>query len=85
MDTLAPLNGHVSRSARSFARCSSSALIFTETYGRILAPGLVQLDHHLPAEVAARSPLATAWCHLDHTLDNYISCQIAAVGDMICS
>ena len=53
-------------------------VLFTKTYGRVLAPGLVQLDPHLPAELAARSPLATAWRHLDHALDDYISCQIAA-------
>lgn len=53
-------------------------VLFTKTYGRILAPGLVQLDPCLPADLAARSPLATAWRHLDHALNGYISCQIAA-------
>ena len=53
-------------------------VLFTKTYGRILAPGLVQLDPHLPAQLAARSPLATAWRHLDHTLDHYIDSHIAA-------
>jgi len=53
-------------------------VLFTKTYGRVLAPGLVQLDPHLPPDLAARSPLATAWRRLDHALDNYISCQIAA-------
>jgi hypothetical protein len=53
-------------------------VLFTKTYGRVLAPGLVQLDPALPADLAARSPLATAWRHLDHTLDHYINCQIAA-------
>ena len=33
------------------------AVLFTKTYGRVLAPGLVQLDPSLPAELAARSPL----------------------------
>jgi hypothetical protein len=53
-------------------------VLFTKTYGRVLAPGLVQLDPHLPPDLAARSPLATAWRHLNHTLDDYINCQIAA-------
>jgi hypothetical protein len=53
-------------------------VLFTKTYGRVLASGLVQLDPHLPAELVARSPLATAWRHLDQALDHYISCQIAA-------
>jgi hypothetical protein len=54
------------------------AVLFTKTYGRVLAPGLVQLDPRLPAEVTARSPLATAWRRLDRALDDYIGCQIAA-------
>jgi hypothetical protein len=54
------------------------AVLFTKAYGRVLAPGLVQLDPALPADVAARSPLATAWRRLDSALDDYISCQIAA-------
>jgi hypothetical protein len=36
------------------------AVLFTKTYGRVVAPGLVQLDPGLPGELAARSPLATA-------------------------
>ena len=53
-------------------------VLFTKTYGRVLAPGLAQLDPHLPPDLVARSPLATAWRRLDHALDDYISCQIAA-------
>lgn len=53
-------------------------MLFTKTYGRILAPGLVQLDPALPADVAVRSPLATAWRHLDSALDDYISGQFVA-------
>ena len=49
-------------------------VLFTKTYGRVLAPGLVHLD---PA-LSARSPLATAWRHLHDALDHYISCQITA-------
>ena len=54
------------------------AVLFTKTYGRVLAPGLVQLDPGLPDELAARSPLATAWRHLDRALDDYISGQLVA-------
>ncbi len=54
------------------------AVLFTKTYGRVLAPGLVQLDPALPADLAARSPLATAWRHLDHALNNYLSAQLTA-------
>jgi hypothetical protein len=53
-------------------------ILFTKTYGRVLAPGLVQLDPALPAEVSIRSPLATAWRHLDRALEDYISNQLAA-------
>jgi hypothetical protein len=54
------------------------AVLFTKTYGRVLAPGLVQLDSALPGELAARSPLATAWRRLDRALDDYISGQFLA-------
>ena len=48
------------------------AVLFVKTYGRVLTPGLVALDPALPAELAARSPLAVAWRRLDRTLDDYI-------------
>ena len=55
------------------------AVLFTKTYGRVLAPGLVQLNPDLvPPDIAARSPLATAWRQLDRALNHYISCQLAA-------
>jgi hypothetical protein len=41
-------------------------VLFTKTYGRILGPGLTELDPRLPPELAQRSPLATAWRALDH-------------------
>jgi hypothetical protein len=37
------------------------AVLFTKTYGRILAPGLSALDPYLPEEVTAASSLSTAW------------------------
>ena len=54
------------------------AVLFTKAYGRVLAPGLVQLDLRLPDELATRSPLATAWRRLDHALNDYIGSRIAA-------
>lgn len=54
------------------------AVLFTKTYGRILAPGLAALDPALPDDIARRSPLATAWRQLDRSLDNYITNQMIA-------
>jgi hypothetical protein len=48
------------------------AVLFTKTYGRVLTSGLSVLDPKLPEEVAARSPLATAWRCLERTLDDFI-------------
>src|SRR5690349_10317173 len=36
------------------------AVLFTETYGRILGPGLSAFDPHLPEEVTAGNHLSTA-------------------------
>jgi hypothetical protein len=54
------------------------AVLFTKAYGRVLAPGLVQLDLRLPAHVAQRSPLAQSWRGFDHALDDYITHQLTA-------
>ena len=54
------------------------AVLFTKTYGRVLAPGLAALDPRLPAELVKRSPLATAWRQLDRALDNFIGEGLAA-------
>ena len=54
------------------------AVLFTKTYGRILGPGLAALDPALPADLAKRSPLATAWRNLDHALDTFIHNGLAA-------
>jgi hypothetical protein len=37
------------------------AVFFTKTYTRILNPSLAELDPALPAEIAARSPIASSW------------------------
>ena len=54
------------------------AVLFTKTYGRVLAPGLVELDLSLPEGIARRSPLAQAWRNLDRSLDDYINNQLIA-------
>ena len=54
------------------------AVLFTKAHGRVLPPGLLQLDPSLPDDIAARSPLAQAWRKLDRTLDDYINRQIIA-------
>jgi len=54
------------------------AVLFTKAYGRVLAPGLSTLDPRIPDEVAARSPLATAWRSLDRALDDFIHAQLIA-------
>ena len=37
------------------------AVLFTKTYGRVLAPGLASLDLQLPGGLARRSPLLSAY------------------------
>jgi hypothetical protein len=54
------------------------AVLFTKAYGRVLAPGLAALDPRLPPELRRRTPLATAWRQLDHTLDQFITDALTA-------
>jgi len=54
------------------------AVLFTKTYGRVLAPGLTTLDPRLPDDVAAHNPVAVAWRRLDHTLDQFIKSRLVA-------
>lgn len=54
------------------------AVLFTKTYGRVLAPGLVVLDPQLPASLKRRSPLATAWQQLNSALEDFASRQLVA-------
>lgn len=53
-------------------------MLFTKTYGRILGPGLSELDSTMTEDLAHRSPLATAWRHLDRELDKFIDHGVAA-------
>ncbi len=54
------------------------AVLFTKTYGRVLAPGLSKLDPRLPQDLAARCPLATAWRRFERNVDNFIQAQLIA-------
>ncbi len=53
------------------------AVLFTKTYGRILAPGLSALDPDLPEEVTARSSLSTAWRCFEKALDDFMQAALA--------
>lgn len=48
------------------------AVLFTKTYGRVLAPGLSALDPRLPVDVSARSSLSTACRGFEKALDDYL-------------
>jgi len=54
------------------------AVLFTKTYGRVLAPGLALLDPALPEEIASRSPLATAWRRLNRALEAFAERSLVA-------
>jgi hypothetical protein len=54
------------------------AVLFTKTYGRVLAPGLTHLDPHLPESLTHRSPLATAWRKFERTLDDHLERSLLA-------
>jgi hypothetical protein len=54
------------------------AVLFTKTYGRILAPGLSALDLRLPDDVAPRSEVGTAWRRFERALDGFIQVQLVA-------
>jgi hypothetical protein len=47
------------------------AVLFTKTYGRVLAPGLAWVDPALPDDIGRRSPLAIAWHALERALDDF--------------
>jgi hypothetical protein len=54
------------------------AVLFTKTYGRVLAPGLGVLDPRLPEGVARRSALAVAWHRFESALDDFIDANLVA-------
>jgi len=48
------------------------AVFLTKTYTRIVNPALAQLDPQLPADIAARSPLAVAYRAFDRAIEEMI-------------
>ena len=54
------------------------AVLFTKTYGRVLAPGLSALDARLPEDVAARCEVGTTWRSFERALDDFIQLQLVA-------
>ncbi|MFQ5505721.1 MAG: hypothetical protein ACE5F1_13125 [Planctomycetota bacterium] len=54
------------------------AVLFTKTYGRILAPGMTALDPALPDDVARRSPLAMSWHNFERALNDCLDQQLTA-------
>jgi hypothetical protein len=54
------------------------AILFTKTYGRVIAPGLSALDPHIPADVAARIPLAVAWRRFEQAFEEFTHANLAA-------
>jgi hypothetical protein len=54
------------------------AVLFTKTYGRVLAPALAALDPNLPADLSNRSPLATTWRAFEQQLNRFITNGLAA-------
>ena len=56
------------------------AVLFTKAYGRVLAPGLSDLDPRLPEDVVARSDLSLAWRSFARALDDFIQANLIAAG-----
>jgi hypothetical protein len=54
------------------------AVLFTKTYGRVLAPGLALFDPALPDEIACRSTLAVAWRRLSRALEDFTAKSLVA-------
>ena len=54
------------------------AVLFTKVYGRVLAPGLAELDPRLPTDLANRSELAHAWRQLDQHLNQFTNAALTA-------
>ena len=54
------------------------AVLFTKVYGRVLAPGLAELDPRLPTDLANRSELAHAWRQLDRRLNQFTNAALTA-------
>ena len=59
------------------------AVLFTKTYGRILAPGLSALDPYLPEQVTVGSSLSTAWRCFEKALDDFMQAELVAARKLI--
>ncbi|HKV38193.1 MAG TPA: hypothetical protein VJX67_03190 [Blastocatellia bacterium] len=53
-------------------------VLFTKTYGRVLAPGLAALDRTLPDQILNRSALAKAWRRFDTEFENFVESSLVA-------
>jgi hypothetical protein len=67
-------NGFLTRIERSnryrvTAEGRRLAVFFANTHARVVTPALAELDPVLPAQIAARSPLARSWRGFEHALD----------------
>jgi hypothetical protein len=54
------------------------AVLFTKTYGRVLASGLSALHPMLPEDVTARTALSTARRCFEKTLDAFMYAELIA-------
>ena len=54
------------------------SVLFTKTYGRVLAPGLSTLDPGLPEDVKARSGFSIAWRCFEKALDDFMQAAMVA-------
>ena len=54
------------------------AVLFTKTYGSVLAPGLSVLDPRLPEDVSARSTVGTAWRCFEKALNDFMEAKLVA-------
>jgi hypothetical protein len=54
------------------------AVLFTKVYGRLLAPGLDELDPRLPTDLASYSDLADTWRQLDRRLEQFTNAALTA-------
>jgi hypothetical protein len=59
------------------------AVLFTKTYGRVLAPGLSMLGPRLPEDVVARSRLSTAWRGFESNLGDFYSSEFGRRANLI--
>ena len=54
------------------------AALFSKAHMRVLAPGLALLSPNLPADIRARSPVASTWGKFDAALESWLGKQLIA-------